>query len=127
MASKDSQKDIYVYAQWQEFTDPELMGILHALNSKGKEIFSFEYDKKWLESGFSRNLDPDLQLFGGPQYLREGKSNFGIFLDSSPDRWGRILMKRRESALAKQENRVEKKLIDDCVNSQPLRISFRQI
>jgi serine/threonine-protein kinase HipA len=48
MASKDSQKDIYVYSNWQEFTDPELMGTLHVINSRGKEIFSFEYDKKCL-------------------------------------------------------------------------------
>ena len=110
MASKDSQKDIYVYANWQEFTDPKLMGTLHVINSRGKEIFSFEYNKKWLESGFAQNLDPDLQLYGGPQYLNEGKSNFGIFLDSSPDRWGRMLMKRREAALAKTEKRAEKQL-----------------
>ena len=29
--------------------------------------------------------------------------NFGIFLDSSPDRWGQTLMKRREALLAKDE------------------------
>jgi len=31
--------------------------------------------------------------------------NFGVFLDSSPDRWGRLLMRRREAAIARAEGR----------------------
>jgi serine/threonine-protein kinase HipA len=36
--------------------------------------------------------------------VSEDKPNFGIFLDSSPDRWGRVLMKRRAAILARQQN-----------------------
>ncbi|WP_205957727.1 type II toxin-antitoxin system HipA family toxin [Pseudoxanthomonas winnipegensis] len=36
--------------------------------------------------------------------------NFGIFLDSSPDRWGQTLMKRREALQAKDEKRVPRTL-----------------
>lgn len=50
-------------------------------------------------------MDPDLLQFSGKHFLPIGKSNFGIFLDSSPDRWGRMLMRRRESINAKNENR----------------------
>jgi serine/threonine-protein kinase HipA len=107
MTNKEGQRHIYVYAHWQEFDGPILMGILNVTNSRGKEIFAFEYDKKWIDSGFAQIIDPDLQLFSGLQYLRDGKLNFGIFLDSSPDRWGRILMKRREAAFAKHEKRKE--------------------
>src|SRR5690606_9965432 len=58
-------------------------------------------------------LDPDLQLFAGVQYLsKQDKNNFGMFLDSSPDRWGRILMRRREAALARLENRPEQHLFE---------------
>ena len=57
-------------------------------------------------------LDPSLQLFSGLHYLNEDQDNFGIFLDSSPDRWGRILMRRREAALARNEDREENKLFE---------------
>ena len=57
-------------------------------------------------------LDPALQLYTGPQYLAEEKSNFGLFLDSAPDRWGRLLMRRREAALARQEDRRAEPLLD---------------
>lgn len=46
-------------------------------------------------------LDPSLQLFTGPQYLPEDQPNFGLFLDSAPDLWGRLLLRRREAALAR--------------------------
>jgi len=112
MADKESKKQIFVYADWNEYDNPELMGILNAVISRGKEIFSFEYSEEWLNKGIAQTLDPDLQLFSGPQYLRDDKVNFGVFLDSSPDRWGRILIKRRESAIAKLEKRNPKTLLE---------------
>lgn len=98
-------KKILVYADWLELTEPQLMGELNADHLRGKEIFSFEYNSDWLKLNYSRMLDPDLGLYTGIQYPREDKPNFGLFLDSSPDRWGRVLMKRREAILAKSENR----------------------
>jgi serine/threonine-protein kinase HipA len=103
-------KNIFVYADWQEFKTPQLIGVLHSSYSRGKEIFSFEYDKDWLKSSFSQEIDPDLGLFFGVQYLRDEKSGFGVFLDSAPDRWGRVLMDRRESILARMEKRERKNL-----------------
>jgi len=105
-----NRREIYVFADWAGMTTPIYMGLLTAEYVRGKEIFSFNYSKDWLISGYSQILDPDLQLFAGTQYVGEEKQNFGIFLDSSPDRWGRILMKRRESALARREKRNEKTL-----------------
>jgi serine/threonine-protein kinase HipA len=90
--------------------EAHLLGILHADLVRGKEIFSFEYDSAWLASGYAQHLDPDLQLYSGPQYLLEEKRNFGIFLDSSPDRWGRTLMDRREAAVARIEERKPRPL-----------------
>lgn len=87
------------------------MGHLRATPSRGKEVFSFSYDRAWLDAGHSRQLDPDLQLFSGPQYLNAtDRPNFGIFLDSSPDRWGRLLMQRREAAQAREEGRAARRL-----------------
>lgn len=88
------------------------MGILYATPSRGKEIFSFEYDKAWLKDGRAQSLDLSLRLYHGRQYVPEGQDNFGIFLDSAPDRWGRLLMRRREALLAKEAGRAERLLLE---------------
>lgn len=107
-----AKKAILVFADWIGLPKPTLMGTLHSTRARGKEIFSFEYDDDWLKSEHIQNLDPDLQLYTGQQYLPEGKSNFGIFLDSSPDRWGRVLMERREAAIARKEERKPNTLFE---------------
>ncbi len=106
------KREILVYAHWEGFNDPFLMGTLSTTPVKGKEVFSFEYTKEWLQSEFTYMLDPDLQLYSGRYFPKDEKSNFGIFLDSCPDRWGRVLMDRREAALARNEKRAEKKLLE---------------
>lgn len=58
--------DIYVFAHWKPMAEPELIGILSALNAKGKKAFSFEYDKNWIKSKNQMLLDPDIQFYGGP-------------------------------------------------------------
>jgi serine/threonine-protein kinase HipA len=112
MAAANTKKEIQVYAHWPGLQEPSLMGMLSVSPAKGKESFSFEYADAWLKSGFSQMIDPDLQLYSGAYYPRDDKPNFGIFLDSCPDRWGRVLMQRREAAIAKQENRAAKKLLE---------------
>lgn len=102
---KQEKRKIYVYADWAELEFPALMGFLSVEYLRGKEIFSFEYAEEWLKSNNTQRLDPDLGLYSGVQYLRDEKANFGLFLDSSPDRWGRVLMKRREAIFAKSEGR----------------------
>ncbi len=106
----NNRREIYVFAHWLGMIDPIYMGLLTAEYVRGKEIFSFSYSTEWLQSGYSQLLDPDLQFYSGTQYASDEKQNFGVFLDSSPDRWGRVLMRRRESALAKRENRSERTL-----------------
>jgi serine/threonine-protein kinase HipA len=105
-------KKIYVYADWLDVPHTVKVGTLTADFVRGDEVFSFSYDSAWLQSGFAQTLDPDLQLFTGPQYLNNGKPNFGMFLDSSPDRWGRVLMRRREAILARQEERRPSTLLE---------------
>lgn len=106
-----TKTDIYVYAHWKGMQEPKIIGILSAQQAKGKKAFSFEYDKDWLKSEQKFLLDPDIQLYGGPQYPNQ-KENFGIFLDSMPDTWGRTLMKRREAQLAREKNVKPKTLYD---------------
>lgn len=105
-------KKIFVYADWHGLQGAILIGLLTAETVRGKEIFSFEYTREWLESPHNQYLDPDLQLFSGRQFLRDQKPNFGMFLDSSPDRWGRVLMKRREAIMARKEGRKAETLYE---------------
>ena len=106
------QKDIYVYMDWFELEEPIFMGILHSEVIRGKEVFSYENDPGWLKHAQFRALDPDLSEFVGKQYLPADKSNFGVFLDSAPDRWGRTLMHRREAIAARAESRPERTLTE---------------
>lgn len=100
---------IFVYADWNELNTPFLVGTLRSSVIRGKEHFSFSYDEKWLASEYVRQIDPYLKLFAGEQHAESGK-NFKAFLDSSPDRWGRLLMQRREAVLARQEKRRARNL-----------------
>jgi len=94
-------KTIYVYFDHlPQAQRPILLGILSAQTSRGKELFSFEFDKEWLRNNPAQSLDPDLQLYAGPQFTT--KPNFGLFMDSAPDRWGRKLMQRREAIRARK-------------------------
>jgi serine/threonine-protein kinase HipA len=67
-------------------------------------VYSFAYHPAWLRSPQRFWLDPELQLFTGEQYPAS-EGNFGVFLDSAPDRWGRLLMERREQLDAQAESR----------------------
>ena len=103
---------IYVYKDW-DAAIPEKIGAIYVEGGKGKEVISFEYDNAWLENvDTSLIFDPDLMLYKGRQYAPLDKSMFGIFADSCPDRWGRLLMKRREAIIAKKEERKPKRLTD---------------
>ncbi len=103
---------IYIYFDDFRVETPVLMGRLFAQPSRGKEIFSFEFEPEWLQTPYCRLLDPDLQLFRGRQFLADDKANFGIFTDSAPDRWGRVLLERRESIHSKDEQRPRKTLME---------------
>ncbi|MBX8521480.1 HipA domain-containing protein [Pseudomonas cichorii] len=88
---------ITVYADWDGLDQPSVLGYLHARRSGQREVFEFEYDTHALTSPWMRNiqLDPAVMPYSGPQYPRQGHEIFGMFADSSPDRWGRMLMNRK--------------------------------
>lgn len=103
--------DIYVYADWVGLKEPTLIGTLSAHFAKGKKAFSFEYEKDWLKTDAQRLLDPDIEFYSGPQYPAN-KENFGIFLDSMPDTWGKTLMKRRAAQEARAKDEKPKPLYE---------------
>lgn len=102
---------IEVWADWKSLTTPKKVGTLTCAITRGKEVFSFEYEDNWLKSNFKFQIDPKLQLLKGAFYAADKQENFGVFTDSSPDRWGRTLMLRREALLARQEKRSTKTLM----------------
>nr|WP_320153976.1 type II toxin-antitoxin system HipA family toxin [uncultured Draconibacterium sp.] len=106
-----AKTDIYVYTHWKGLSDPQLIGILSAHAAKGRKAFSFEYAAAWLKSAEYRLLDPDIQFYSGPQFP-DNKENFGLFLDSMPDTWGRTLMKRRAAQEAAEKGERAKTLYE---------------
>lgn len=105
------EKIIYVYDNFSEDV-PCLIGRLYVGVIKGGETYSFEYDADWLvRNKMKVSLDPQLQPFTGRQFPT-GKNIFGIFADASPDRWGRVLMNKRERIIAGKEGRKPRKLYD---------------
>ena len=109
MVSKE--KTIFVYDDFS-MQNPTWMGTLYVNSLKGEESYSFEYDREWLKkTSLKITLDPELMSYSGRQYPF-GKTIFGLFSDSSPDRWGRVLMNKRERILAGKEGRKPAKLYD---------------
>ncbi len=70
----------------------------------------FRYHRDWLTDARAFALDPDLSLDEQPFFPKPALGNFGIFLDSCPDRWGQTLMKRREALQAKDQVRPARTL-----------------
>jgi serine/threonine-protein kinase HipA len=99
----EAMETVEIYLDAEKAAEPELMGTLHCQRSGKGELFSFKYAKAWLDQAEAFAFDPDLTLGEGHQYPSADRSNFGIFTDSSPDRWGRVLMQRRENARARHE------------------------
>lgn len=79
------------------------VGVLRR-SGPGDAPIAFAYEQAWLDDAASFVLDPSHYPFGGDQYPREG-ALAGIFTDTSPDRWGRILLERREADRARAEGR----------------------
>ena len=66
-----NRKEILVYANFDGKLVHSLMGRLTATSVKGKEVFGFEYEKSFLQSGFNSFLDPDLQFYSGRYFPRD--------------------------------------------------------
>jgi serine/threonine-protein kinase HipA len=88
---------IAVYADWDGLSAPLRLGVLHARLGAGRELVEFEFAAAALAHPAVANLrlDPRLGLFEGRQHPAQGAETFGAFADASPDRWGRMLMRRR--------------------------------
>jgi serine/threonine-protein kinase HipA len=91
--------EVLVYAHLHDA--PNLVGRLWTHLRRGKESASFEYDKAWLSAADRYALEPALQLGVGAFHTATDRALFGAMGDSAPDRWGRMLMRRKERRRAK--------------------------
>jgi serine/threonine-protein kinase HipA len=92
-----SATPIEVFADWNGIAEPMLLGHLRTHRTAAREVFDFEFDRACLARPACANLklDPRLHLFDGRQYPPQGQETFGALADASPNRWGRLLMRRR--------------------------------
>ncbi len=116
---------------WVWLDDPAFGPLQHiGILSRGdRGSVRFAYEPIWLKHAHAFPLDPELDLTPGEFF--PGNSNFGAFMDSCPDRWGQILMKRREAVEAREEGRTPRTLgpweyllgVQDCTRMGALRFS----
>src|SRR5258708_32641658 len=86
--------------------EAHFVGRLWARSPKGRESATFEYDDSWLANPSRFALEPALTLGQGPHHTMAGRLIFGAIGDSSPDRWGRVLMQREERRKAREGKRA---------------------
>lgn len=103
-----SDKKILVYISLSN--ENYFVGTLWSHFNRGRETSDFEYSKDWLKNPKAFSLEPALFLGAGKQVNPRQTPLFGSFGDSAPDTWGRILMRRYETQIAKDENRSPRTL-----------------
>ena len=98
-------KKITVYADFDFLATPQEIGTLGYERVRGKDHFVFEYSREWLKKHGGIMLSGDLMNVPSLQHPRGTDSVFGFVKDSFPDRWGRLLLDRRERLKAQAERR----------------------
>lgn len=115
-------RKIYVYADFDWLKTAVLVGELGYESLRGTDSYSFCYDHNWLRQYSDLYLSADINNYTGLQFTQPDRDIFGCFGDALPDRWGRLLLNRREQILAQEEKRPVRHLssfdylmgIDDC-------------
>ena len=103
-------KRITVYADFDFLSTPQEIGILGYEHVRGKGHFVFEYSRQWLKQYGGILLSGDLMNVPSLQHPRGNDNVFGFVKDSFPDRWGRLLLDRRERLTAQSEGRPTRML-----------------
>ncbi len=109
-------KKLYVYADFDWLKDAEFVGELSYESLRGSDSYGFKFSDRWLKRHGDIFLSDDLNNYPGQQYTQPDRDLFGCFADALPDRWGRILLLRREQILAAEEHRRVRRLSSfDCL------------
>jgi len=128
------QVDREVWLDAPALCRPVQLGWLSKRPSRAGDIVAFAYADQWLDGVQgtpSFALDGSLPLVEGWQYAHSGAAGLApAFHDCSPDRWGRLLMERREAARARRDGEKPKGLrawdylmgVDDYTRMGALRL-----
>ena len=103
-----SSREIYVSIALGD--EKHFVGRLWCHYRKGRERAAFEYDEGWLQHEEHFALEPALALTAGAFHTLADQSLFGSIGDSSPDRWGRVLMRRAEAQRARSAGETQRTL-----------------
>lgn len=101
---------LFIYSDFDWLDEPLLVGELGYESLRGSDSYSFKYDNDWLRQYGSLFLSADINNYPGQQYTQPDRDIFGCFSDALPDRWGRMLLNRREQILSAEEKRPVRKL-----------------
>jgi len=110
--AQDAADAVDVYQDAIELGPLKKVGRLFHRRSRSQSALSFAYSPEWLANRDAFLLDPRLELYAGEQFAADGAPTFGIFLDSAPDRWGRVLLDRHEAIAARDERRAVRALAE---------------
>jgi len=124
--NKTKEDQVLVWLDDPNFGPLQQIGTLTRV---GHGRMRFAYCSAWLKNAQAFPLDPRLDMQAGDFF--PGDSNFGVFMDSCPDRWGQVLMQRREDVEAKESSRPRRTLspwdfllgVQDCTRMGALRFS----
>ncbi len=123
---------IFVHIDIQGST--QMIGQLWHHTRGGRQSTSFEYASSWLTCKHRFSLEPALALGAGSYHTRPGKQLFGAIGDSSPDRWGRILMRRKAKHDSTNSGQTQRYLseidyllqVNDILRQGALRFSMKE-
>jgi len=101
---------ITVYADFDFLDGTEEIGTLTFERVRGNEHFAFEFSSHWLKNHGDTILGGDVLNVSGIQHPKDNTDVFGFIKDSFPDRWGRLLLDRRERLQAKEDKRTARTL-----------------
>jgi serine/threonine-protein kinase HipA len=105
MVSNKPRDAFKVLLDATELSSLQQVGTLYRQTTRTDLPASFAYAQSWVDGRNAFMLDPRLELWTTEQYPPARSAAFGVFMDSAPDRWGRVLMERREAAAADREDR----------------------
>ncbi len=112
MATRNTHRSVLAYFHSATLQDPAPPWCFACrLWLRGKEVFSFEYDRAWLESGRAQNLDPDLQLYSGPHYWQRSKKQLWDFHGLLPGSLGENIDGQARSSIGQNRRKEAKPTI----------------
>lgn len=105
--SQEGISEVEVWLHDPILGSPALVGKLLRRDGRRGDTIHFEYDSQWIAAPKAGvrpfALDPQLPVYGGQVTARAGADQLtGAFQDCSPDRWGKLLMDRREVIRARE-------------------------